>query len=185
VLARFKNSLEAAPIIKVGAYDYFVHPITDGVPRADPALLDEVIGALLRRGKFECDVILAPEALGIPLAVALSRELGIPYAIIRKRRYGLPGELGIDQSTGYSKGPMYINDLKVGDRVVLVDDVISTGGTLRAIIAALKDAGIEIVDVLVAVEKGDGRQELEVETGVRIKALVKVEVRDGHLVVLD
>jgi adenine phosphoribosyltransferase len=32
VLARFKKSLEDAPIIKVGEYDYFVHPITDGVP---------------------------------------------------------------------------------------------------------------------------------------------------------
>ncbi len=185
MLPRFKKSLEAAPIIKVGDYDYFVHPITDGVPRMDPAILDEVVTTMLRRGRFDCDVILGPEAMGIPLAVALSLELAIPYSVIRKRCYGLPGEVRVDQSTGYSKGHMFINDLKAGDRVVLVDDVLSTGGTLKAIILALRGMGVEVVDVLVAVEKGDRRKELEAELGIRIKALVKVEVRDGRLVVLD
>jgi adenine phosphoribosyltransferase len=185
VLARFKKSLEDAPIIKVGDYDYFVHPITDGVPRADPAILEEVVMAMLRLGKFDCDVILGPETLGVPLAVALSLELGIPYAIARKRCYGLPGEIRVDQATGYSKGAMFINDLKAGDRVVIVDDVISTGGTLGAIIAALRNAGIEIVDVLVAVEKGDAAQRIEQELGVRVHTMTKVEVRDGRLVVLN
>ncbi len=185
MLARFKNSLEAAPIIKVGDYDYFVHPITDGVPRVDPAILDEVVQTMLRLGKFDCDVILGPEALGIPLAVALSLELNIPYVIIRKRSYGLPGEIRIDQSTGYSKGQMFLNDLKAGDRVVVVDDVISTGGTLKAIITALKNAGIQVVDVLVAVEKGEVGKDLESELGIKIRTLVKVEVRDGRLVLLN
>jgi len=185
VLARFKKSLEAAPIIRKGNYDYFVHPITDGVPRADPAILDEVAMAMLGLGNFDCDIILGPEALGVPLAVALSLELGIPYAIARKREYGLPGEIKIDQSTGYSNGAMYINDIRAGDRVVVVDDVISTGGTLKAIIAALRAAGVEIADVLIAVEKGDAARRLEEETGVRVRALVRVEVRDGRLVVLN
>jgi adenine phosphoribosyltransferase len=185
VLPRFKKSLEAAPIIRVGDYDYFVHSITDGVPRADPAILDEVVMTMLRLGRFDCDVILGPEALGIPLAVALSLELAIPYGIIRKRSYGFPGEVKVDQSTGYSKGQLFINDLKAGDRVVLVDDVLSTGGTLKAIILALRGMGVEIVDVLVAVEKGDRRVELEAELGIPIRALVKVEVRDGRLVVLN
>jgi adenine phosphoribosyltransferase len=184
VLARFKKSLEDAPIIRKGEYDYFVHPITDGVPRADPAILDEVVMTMMRLGDFDCDVILGPEALGVPLAVALSLELSIPYAVVRKRSYGLPGEIRVDQSTGYSNGAMFINDLRAGDRVVIVDDVVSTGGTLKAIITALKGAGVEIVDVLVAVEKGNAAERVEQETGVRVRALVSVEVRDGRLVVL-
>lgn len=185
MLANFKKSLEGAPIVKVGEYDYFVHPLTDGVPRSDPIILDEVVQTMLRRGNFDCDVILTPEAMGIPLAVAVSLEMSIPYMVVRKRSYGLPGEVRVEQATGYSQGAMYINGLQKGDRVVLVDDVLSTGGTLKSIIVALRQMGVEIVDVLVAVEKGERRKELERELGIGIRALVKVEVRDGRLVVLN
>jgi adenine phosphoribosyltransferase len=184
MLDRFRSSLEAAPIINIGGYDYFIHPITDGVPRADPELLSEVVEAMLAVGDFDCDVILAPEAMGIPLAVLLSQRLGVPCAVVRKRRYGLPGEIEVGQSTGYSRGRLYINDVRPGDRVVVVDDVLSTGGTLRPLILALKEAGVKVVDVLVAVEKGSARAALECELGVTIRALVKVEVRDSRLVVV-
>jgi adenine phosphoribosyltransferase len=185
VLDLFKRSLESSPIIRKGGYDYFVHPLTDGVPRMDPRVLAEVLEGFKEVGDFHCDLILAPEAMGIPIAVPLSLELGIPYSVARKRSYGLPGEVALDQVTGYSKGEMYVNGVGRGDRVMLVDDVISTGGTLRAIILALRGIGAELVDVVVAVEKGGLRAQLEQELGVRIKSLVKVEVRHGRLVVLS
>jgi adenine phosphoribosyltransferase len=87
MLERLKKSLEAAPIVRKGDYDYFVHPITDGVPRMDPMVLAETLDAIKEVGDFHCDVILAAEAMGIPLAVPLSLELGIPYTVVRKRRY--------------------------------------------------------------------------------------------------
>jgi adenine phosphoribosyltransferase len=45
--------------------------------------------------------------------------------------------------------------------------------------------GVRIVDIIVVVEKGDNREKLETELNVKIKTLVKVEVRDGKLVVLN
>jgi adenine phosphoribosyltransferase len=185
MLERLKKSLEAAPILRKGSYDYFVHPITDGVPRMDPMVLVETLDAIKEIGDFHCDVILAAEAMGIPLVVPLSLELGIPYTVVRKRRYGLPGELEIQQRTGYSLKEMFINDIKRGDRVVLVDDVMSTGGTIKAVVQGLQELGAEIVDVIVVVEKGDKKKEIEKELGIRIKTLVKVKVRDGKLVVLS
>lgn len=184
-IGRFKRSLESSPVVKMGSYDYFVNPITDGIPQMDPMVLVEVLDAFKEIGNFHCDVIIAPEAMGIPLAVPLSLELGIPYNVVRKKRYGLPGEVAVSQVTGYSKGEMYINGIRKGERVVVVDDVVSTGGTLRAVIKALQHIGAEIVDVIVAVEKGDCRPALERELGLQIKALVKVEVREGKLVVLS
>ncbi len=180
-----KQSLEAAPIVRMGDYDYFVHPITDGVPRMDPMILAETLDAIKAIGDFHCDVIVAPEAMGIPLAVPLSLELGIPYTVVRKRRYGLPGELEIKQLTGYSQKEMYINDIRRGDRVLLVDDVMSTGGTIKAIAQGLLKIGAEIVDIIVVVEKGDRKAEIEKELGIRIKTLVKVVVLDGKLVTLS
>lgn len=119
------------------------------------------------------------------MAVPLSLELGIPYSVVRKKRYGLPGEVAVSQVTGYSKGQMYVNGIGAGDKVVIVDDVVSTGGTLLAVIKALRHIGAEIVDVIVAVEKGEGKAKLEMELGLRIKSLVKVEVREGRLVLIN
>lgn len=185
MMERFISSLEAAPIVNVGGYEYFIHPITDGVPRVEPAVLGEVIGAMLRISSLDCDIILAPEAMGIPLGAILSMRAGIPYVVARKRRYGLPDEVEIGRSTGYSKGSMYINDVRKGERVIIIDDVLSTGGTLRPIMLALQRAGAQIAEVLVAVEKGSAGEKLEREFGVPVRALVKVEVRDGRLVVVD
>jgi adenine phosphoribosyltransferase len=80
---------------------------------------------------------------------------------------------------------MYINDVRMGERVMIIDDVLSTGGTLRPILLALKRAGAQIAEVLVAVEKGSAGEKLEREFGVPVRALVKVEVRNGRLVVVD
>lgn len=185
MLDRFKRSLESSPIIMMGSYSYFVNPITDGIPQMDPMVLAEVLEGFKEVGDFHCDLLIAPEAMGLPLVVPLSLELGIPYNVVRKKRYGLPGEVSVTQLTGYSKSEMYLNGIEEGERVVLVDDVISTGGTIKAVAGALQALGAEIVDILIAVEKGDHKEEAERELGVRIKTLVKVEVRDGRLVVLN
>lgn len=184
MLEKLKRSLRESPVVKKGDYDYFVNPITDGIPPMDPAVLREVVERMMQIGRFDCDVILAPEAMGIPLAVSLSLQTGIPYCVVRKRSYGLPGEILIAQRTGYSRSEMSINGLKAGDRVVIVDDVVSTGGTLRALILALKEMDVQIIDVIVVVEKGDRRSDLEKETGTTIKTLVKVEMREGQVHVL-
>jgi len=184
-LERLRKSLESSPIVRMGSYDYFVNPITDGIPRMDPELLAEVIESILEVGDFRCDLLVTPEAMGIPIVVPLSERLGIPYNVIRKRKYGLPGEVNVTQCTGYSQKELYINGIGKGDRVVLVDDVVSTGGTLSAVVRALRAIGAELVDVIVVVEKGGRRRALEEELGIGIKTLVRVEVRDGALTVLS
>ena len=182
-LERLRASLSTAPVVKFGDYDYFVHPITDGIPLGDPKVLEEVVDALVPLGDWSrCDKIVTAESMGFPLASALSLKTGKPYVFIRKRRYGLPGEVSLKQTTGYSKADMFVNNIRRGDRVIFVDDVISTGGTLYAIVKALKAIGAEIVDVLIAFEKTAEKARMEKELGLRIKTLLAVEVRGGKLV---
>ncbi len=185
MLEKLKQSLQESPVVLMGDYSYFVHPITDGIPCMDPTILQETVDRIMEIADLRCDRLVAAEAMGIPLVVSISLRTGIPYNVVRKRRYGLPGEVSVMQVTGYSQKEMYINGLRRGDRVVVLDDVISTGGTLRALLQAFQEMGVEVTDVVVVVEKGEGRAELERELGIRIKTLVKVEVRDGKAVVLD
>ena len=183
-LEALKASLADSPVVRRGDYDYLVHPVTDGIPSIDPALLREITDAMAEIGNFDCDLITTIEALGIPLATCLSLKTGKPFNIVRKKMYGLPGEVSITQVTGYSKSALFINGLKAGDRVVIVDDVISTGGTLWALVEALKSMQVKIVDILVVIEKTDKKAEIERKIGMPIKTLVKVDVVNGKVVVL-
>ena len=45
-LPRLRASLAETPVVRFGDYEYFVHPITDGIPLGRPDVLDEVLGAL-------------------------------------------------------------------------------------------------------------------------------------------
>ena len=179
-----KASLINSPVIKREDYDYMIHPLTDGIPSVDPALLREIADAMAQMGNFDCDYIVTVEALGIPLATSLSLKVNKPFNIIRKRMYGLPGEVNLSQVTGYSKSTLFINGLKAGDKVVIVDDVVSTGGTLWALVEALKKMQVKISDILVVIEKTEKKAEIERKIGQQIKTLAKVQVVDGKVVVM-
>ncbi|HEV8359310.1 MAG TPA: hypoxanthine/guanine phosphoribosyltransferase [Candidatus Thermoplasmatota archaeon] len=176
-----RRSAVESPVVKKGDYDYFVHPLTDGVPRIEPALLKEVVDEILAIAERRVDLILTAEAMGIPLATALSERTGIPFAIVRKRSYGLEGEVAVHQTTGYSANQLYLNGVRAGDRVLFVDDVVSTGGTLGAIIEAVQRTGARIADIVVVFEKGAGRARIEERYNVKVKTLLRVDVRDGRV----
>ena len=182
-LERLRASLADAPVVTFADYPYFVHPITDGIPLGRPEVLDEVLAELAKIGDWpRCDKIVTVESMGFPLAAGLSMRVHKPYVFIRKRQYGLPGEVSLKQTTGYSKTDLFINNVQRGDRVVFVDDVISTGGTLDAIVKALRAIGAEIVDVLIVFEKTREKARMEKELGLRVKTLLKVDVVHGKLV---
>ena len=184
-MEQLRASLKAAPVIWKGDYPYFIHPITDGVPRMDPAVLQAITELAQQRVNWsDVDVLLGIEAMGLPLTAPLSMATGVPLLIARKRSYGLPGEVGIDQTTGYSKGAMYLNDLKPGERVAIVDDVLSTGGTLEAVIEGVRRAGAAVTDIIAVVEKGAGLRRLQsVYPEVNIQSRGRLEM-DGDKVVL-
>ncbi|MGI0148297.1 MAG: hypoxanthine/guanine phosphoribosyltransferase [Thermoplasmata archaeon] len=182
-LERLRASLQECPVVRFGEYEYFVHPITDGIPLGRPEVLDEVLTELARIGDWKrCDKIVTAESMGFPLAAGLSLRVRKPYVFIRKRQYGLPGEVSLKQLTGYSKTDMFINNIHAGDRVVFVDDVISTGGTLIAIVEALRALGAEVTDTLVVFEKTREKARMEEELDLKIKTLLKVDVVKGRLV---
>ena len=179
-----RQSLLDTPITEKDGYQYFVHPISDGVPMLEPELLREITVRILRRVDLtEVDKIVTPAAMGIHISTAVSLSTDIPVAIIRKRSYGLEGEVSLSQVTGYSESEMYINDVEAGDRVLVLDDVLSTGGTMRAILDALTEMDAEIVDVLAVIKKA-GENKLD-DTEYDVKTLINVDVVDGEVVIVD
>jgi adenine phosphoribosyltransferase len=178
MLDKLVESLETCPIVRRGDYNYFIHPITDGVPIVDPALLREVCTAMIKVLDLTgVEKIVVVEAMGIHIGSVLSTMTDIPMTIMRKREYKLPCEIAVHQTTGYSKGELYLNGVYKGDRVVIIDDVISTGGTMKALLQALEIAGADVVDICIAIQRGDP------DIGRPYKSLVKIEVTEKvHIV---
>lgn len=178
------DSLQGVPIVDFGDYRYFVHPLTDGIPFIEPSLLRDVTNEIVRAVDFDgVDRILAPEAMGIHLGAALALQVDIPLAIARKRRYGLSGEVSVAQVTGYDENELFINGIEADHAVVVVDDVVSTGGTRRAIIEALDAIEASLEAFVTVFDKRDDPTEERDE--VEGRSLLTVIVDGDAVSVLD
>ena len=181
-----KDSVVKAPVVWKEGYPYFVHPLSDGVPRQSAELLSAARDLISEGVDWDSiDIILGIEAMGIPLAAALCISSGKPLVIGRKRQYGLPGEVAIDQSTGYSKGEIFLNDIDKGARVLIVDDVVSTGGTLHPVLKAVEESGAIVQDCWIVFEKGEGMTKIRNSGNWPLNSLVRIEMQGDKIVVLE
>ena len=186
MLNKLEKSLIECPVVKKGDYFYFVHPISDGVPLVEAELLDSVMDYITDNFDLSnIEKIVGVEAMGIPLATALSLKTNIPFVVVRKRSYGLEGEKQVNQKTGYGKSKLYINGLKKDDNILLIDDVVSTGGTLTSVITALDEIGVNIIHIIVPIEKDDGKMIVERNTNHKLETLVKIKMVDGKVTIVD
>ncbi|MAU85689.1 MAG: adenine phosphoribosyltransferase [Euryarchaeota archaeon] len=182
-----QESLRGSPIIWKGDYPYFIHPISDGIPRMDPNVLRATRDLIVSMVDWsEIDLIVSVEAMGLPLLAAVGEASGKPTVVIRKRPYGMEGEVEVDVSTGYSKSTTYINDIKPGEKILIVDDVISTGGTLEPILEAIERMGAKLQDIIIAIEKGNGRERLLKEKPQwPIRTLARIDIVDGKVEIIE
>ena len=186
-LSVLQDSLRDSPIIWKGDYPYFIHPISDGIPRMDADVLRATRDLIVEMVDWSnIDLIVSVEAMGLPLLAAVGDATGKPTVVIRKRQYGMDGEVRVDVSTGYSQSTTYINDIKQGERILIVDDGISTGGTLEPILATLEEMGVILQDIVIAIEKGEGRERLAKERpSWPIKTLARIDIIDGRVEILE
>jgi len=180
-----RKSIEIAPIINKGKYQYMIHPLTDGIPEIKPDLLDEVtnrmFGIIKKYGNI--DKIVTIEAMGIPIATSLSIKMNIPFSIIRKRKYGLDNEIIVEQKTGYSKSKLYLNGFKKGEDIIIVDDVLSTGGTLKAVLKTLIKIDVNVKCVIIIIDKGNSVEEIKEKNNIDIYTLAKINVKNGKTII--
>ena len=93
--------------------------------------------------------IVAVEARGFLFAAPLAEKLGLPLVLARKPGK-LPGEvMERSFSLEYGKDVIQIqrNDIKEGERILLIDDLVATGGTLKATAELIEDFGAVIEEI--------------------------------------
>lgn len=122
------------------------------------------------------DVVLGPESRGFILGMPVAYNLKKPFIPVRKQGK-LPCEtvsMAYDLEYGSAVIEIHKDAIKPGQKVVMVDDLIATGGTVEAIVKLVEDMGAEVVGMVFLMElKGlEGRKKLE---GYNIQSIISYE----------
>lgn len=138
-----------------GTSDYYVDKY---LFETDPRCLSLIASAFAERID---EPKLAGVALGaVPLVAVTSVETGLPYVIARKKQ------------KEYGTGNLIEGRLEEGERVVVVEDIATTGQSAVDAVEALRDAGARVDRVLVVVDREEGARTLLEEHGVELEALL-------------
>ena len=126
-----------------------------------PDLLSKVAKAM-KPHIGECDKIAGVELGAVPIAVALSLETGIPFLMVRK------------QKKDHGAGKLVEGELKAGDRVVFVEDTVTTAGSLIKAIAAVNEMGGVVKRAIVIVDREEGARENLCEINVEMVSIASI-----------
>lgn len=177
-----QNALEKSPIIDVKGYPYVMFPLNFDI---DPEVLKAVASEIIKICDLkDADRIVTMEAKGIAISTAVSMITDIPVVIARRRKLDIEGEIEITKKTAYGESRLYLSGVHRGDRIVILDDVISTGGSMVALVRALRKIRVEIKDVAVVYNRREhgGERKLKEKTGINVKSIVIInEVTHSHV----
>jgi orotate phosphoribosyltransferase len=127
-----------------------------------PVALQEICAEIVRSVDGDrIDVVAGPTTGGILIAAEVARQLGARAAYAERATEG-----------SAKRAFRRVNYFEPGDRVLVVDDIMTTGGSVRETIAALRDHPVELAAVFVMVDRSMGRTEL----GVPYRALAEMDV---------
>lgn len=117
----------------------------------------EEMAAFCERADVRPNALACPEARGFIFAAALAQRLGIGFIPLRKPNK-LPREVAkitYDLEYGQDTLEVHKDDVKQGMRIMMVDDVLATGGTMCACIKLLESLGAEVIGATFLIEIDD------------------------------
>jgi orotate phosphoribosyltransferase len=123
-----------------------------------PDILKSIAISVMNQN-LDWDVVAGVAVGGVPLAVASSLESGKPYVIIRK-----------EQKT-HGLSSLIIGNVK-GKRVIMIEDVTTSGGSALFGVDQIRQAGGVIADIISVVDRGEGAEETLSNAGIKLTSLV-------------
>lgn len=183
-LADLCKRITNSPGYNAKEYRYFVWPYK-GIFPINPEDLEDILLFLekLIKGDIGLDFstiftfMTDGEIIAIPLALRLKKRV-----VARDYHYQLPDLKRFRQKTGYYEREMYFTGITSSDRIVIVDVILSTGGSIAALLPELNRIGCEICGVYTVANKvrNGGEKRLK-DLDLKCKSLLNVEFEGGKV----
>lgn len=186
MLAKQNNlraAIEAAQMVKIKKndgddYNFKLYAFGERGTFISPELIAEITENLAQSvTKYfpSFDYIVSPEPGGHTWGMLAAYRLNKPINILRLSTQDNQAETdSIKRETAYNENYINFAGFKRGDKVLLVDDVISSGGTIYAIVQQLRTLGVEVTGIQVILVKGEHYKKMKSDLAVPIKYLAKI-----------
>jgi orotate phosphoribosyltransferase len=125
------------------------------------APLGRAIAEAVREHEPEATRLAGPELGAVALAAAASLESGLPFLIVRK------------EAKDYGTSKRLEGAFAEGERVCLIEDVVTTGGAALEAVQALRDAGLQVSSAICVVDREEGGTDAFARQAVRLRPLYR------------
>jgi orotate phosphoribosyltransferase len=129
----------------------------------EPALLKRLGKHLATIVPADTQRLAAPELGAVLLGGAVSMETGLPLVLIRK------------EPKGYGTSKQIEGRFEAGDRVTVIEDVVTTGGDSLRSAQVLRDAGVDVIHLVVVLDRGEGGEENIRQAGIPYSPLFRIQ----------
>jgi orotate phosphoribosyltransferase len=128
----------------------------------DPAVLRRLGKHLASLVPAETQRLAAPELGAVLLGGAVSMESGLPLVLVRK------------EPKGYGTSKQIEGRFEPGDKITVIEDVVTTGGDSLRSAQVLRDAGVEVIHLVVVLDRGEGGEENISAAGIPYSPLFRI-----------
>ena len=128
----------------------------------DPAVLRRLGKHLAGLVPEATQRLAAPELGAVLLGGAVSMESGLPLVLVRK------------EPKGYGTSKQIEGRFEPGDRVTVIEDVVTTGGDSLRSAQVLRDAGVEVIHLVVVLDRGEGGEDNIKAAGIPYSPLFRI-----------
>jgi orotate phosphoribosyltransferase len=129
----------------------------------EPTLLTRIGEQLAALVPKETQRLAAPELGAVLLGGAVSRETGLPLVLVRK------------EPKGYGTSKQIEGRFAAGDRVTVIEDVVTTGGDSLRSAQVLRDAGVDVIHLVVVLDRGEGGEDNIRDAGIPYSPLFRIQ----------
>lgn len=128
----------------------------------EPALLKRLGAQLAELVPKETQRLAAPELGAVLLGGALSMETRLPLLLVRK------------EPKGYGTAKQIEGRFSAGDRITVIEDVVTTGGDSLRSVQVLRDAGLDVIHLVVVLDRGEGGEDNIRDAGIPYSPLFRI-----------
>lgn len=128
----------------------------------EPDLLKRIGSHLAELVPAETQRLAAPELGAVLLGGAVSMATGLPLVLVRK------------EPKGYGTAKQLEGRYTAGERVTVIEDVVTTGGDSLRSIDVLREAGLDVIHLVVVLDRGEGGEDNIREAGIPYSPLFRI-----------